>query len=847
MSSSLSLQGGIRALLAASQLVGDSPPSRKRKHRSCTTCVNEFNTWYYPLTLTGTTSAMSTFTVSNDAQLSSALKSAKGGDTIILADGNYSGLEITNDYSSMVTIQAANPGKANFNGSIQLDGASNITFDGITTKGLRADNYSSDIGVINSTSTSGLYFRDVSNLTVANNDISGGTNALTLNDVQYFTVSNNDIHGAASDLMRITGDSHHGLIEDNYLHDIAADRPLHPDMIQVFGYDGAMPHDLRFTGNHLYDDPATGSVYAQGIFLSGPIGEGYKNIQVDNNIINVGSPNSIYISGGQENVVIENNTLIPWPGEGGAIIRIADRDGYSNEGVTVRDNVAKQLLDETGQSTIENNNYFYKGTDGSVLFQGDGEDWQDFIPKSSSSPFALGNGLGADARLLELLSGTSGSGDNSTSTPAPTPAPEEPAEEVQPAPEVPEVTPEEPSQPADSNDDAALNPNGKAVLSLAGAHEISSSGDVIEIAPDSALNVDAATIALTFNADTVSGKRGILTKDAYGYTGGGDHFVAYIEKGTLKLRFQDGGEDAFITVNGIKANTDYDLQVSFGNGDATVWLNGQKVGQVDTEMDWSGNNEYLQVGALGWASDTGEAGFNNVFDGTISDVVIVENEYDPAGLAAALQAEPETPAESETPAENETPTEPETPVENETPTEPASGTVFALTGDNEFNGSKSDAINLAHESGLAIDEGTIAFTFEADKVNGKQGLVSKDASGYEGGGDHFTAYIHNGKLKVRFQDGEDDALFVFRNVKANTEYDVQAYFDGENVGVLVNGELIGQQANSMDWSTNEEYLQVGGMGWGSDTGDDEVNYGFDGTLTDVTIFDTAIQQPLDIA
>ena len=49
---------------------------------------------------------MTTHTVANNAQLTSALASAAGGDTIVLQDGHYGNIRVTADYASTVTIRA---------------------------------------------------------------------------------------------------------------------------------------------------------------------------------------------------------------------------------------------------------------------------------------------------------------------------------------------------------------------------------------------------------------------------------------------------------------------------------------------------------------------------------------------------------------------------------------------------------------------------------------------------------------------------------------------------------------------------------------------------------------------
>ena len=72
-----------------------------------------------------------------------------------------------------------------------------------------------------------------------------------------------------------------------------------------------------------------------------------------------------------------------------------------------------------------------------------------------------------------------------------------------------------------------------------------------------------------------------------------------------------------------------------------------------------------------------------------------------------------------------------------------------------------DVINLAHDDAFEVDQATIAFSFTADSVGGKQGLISKDARGYSGDGNHVSVYIHKGVLKARFQDGQSDTTLKF--------------------------------------------------------------------------------------
>ncbi len=102
----------------------------------------------------------------------------------------------------------------------------------------------------------------------------------------------------------------------------------------------------------------------------------------------------------------------------------------------------------------------------------------------------------------------------------------------------------------------------------------------------------------------------------------------------LHVRLQDGTDSAALSLSGIKTGQDYDVQVSFGGGKALLHVNGELVGSADTDSSWVSNGEYLQIGANGWASVSGETGYTGVFDGTISDVVIFDEVLTPDEVAA---------------------------------------------------------------------------------------------------------------------------------------------------------------------------------------------------------------------
>ncbi|MEM9784470.1 MAG: LamG-like jellyroll fold domain-containing protein, partial [Pseudomonadota bacterium] len=155
--------------------------------------------------------------------------------------------------------------------------------------------------------------------------------------------------------------------------------------------------------------------------------------------------------------------------------------------------------------------------------------------------------------------------------------------------------------------------------------------------------------------------------------------------------------------------------------------------------------------------------------------------------------------------------------------------------------SKTDVVVVNHNADLEIDAGTIAMSFIADKTWGMQGLLSKDAKGYAGGGNHFVAYLRGDDLHVRFQSEDDSQEFVARNaIESGTEHDLVATFGDGEVGVYLDGALIGSAAFEMDWQENDQQMQVGGNGWASSSGSSSFSQQFDGTISNVAIYDSVV-------
>lgn len=290
-----------------------------------------------------------TLTVSNLAQLYSALATATSGQTILLQGGNYgdlylgsrSGFDIT--FPSNVTIKSADATNPAVFSSANVIGAANLTFDGITfdytfkagdkisTGPFRfAD--SDNITIRNSTFDGdnasglsamdngygagiGLVMRDNTGVVIENNEISGFWKGLTITGSDQIVIAKNELSGLRSDGMGFS-DVDGVVIEGNYIHDFreAPTSADHPDMIQFITRGTTSPStDITIRGNIL--DIGAGSS-TQGIFMGNEaVREGagsgmfYQDVTIADNVLVNARLNGISI-GEANGLTISNNSVL---------------------------------------------------------------------------------------------------------------------------------------------------------------------------------------------------------------------------------------------------------------------------------------------------------------------------------------------------------------------------------------------------------------------------------------------------------------------------------------------------------------------------------------------------------
>jgi Ca2+-binding RTX toxin-like protein len=272
---------------------------------------------------------MTTYTATSTSALLADLNAAGSGDTILLAPGTYSNVQITNLAKSGVTVTSADPTNEAVLTDLTVKGSSGLTFSDLelyATKDMPfqilagSSNITLDSlnvhGTLDGTSSDdvrGMLIRDSSNITVSNSYFHELTDALNhLND------NNITFTGNRFDLIRddgiFGGGSSNVTISNNVFTDFDHTGTVHPDAIQF--YTNTTPgstvatlpaSNITVTGNVF--DRGSG-VAVQGIWINDDSGQQpYQNLTVTNNTI-IGATYNGLVVYGAVNATITGNVVI---------------------------------------------------------------------------------------------------------------------------------------------------------------------------------------------------------------------------------------------------------------------------------------------------------------------------------------------------------------------------------------------------------------------------------------------------------------------------------------------------------------------------------------------------------
>jgi T1SS-143 domain-containing protein len=152
----------------------------------------------------------------------------------------------------------------------------------------------------------------------------------------------------------------------------------------------------------------------------------------------------------------------------------------------------------------------------------------------------------------------------------------------------------------------------------------------------------------------------------------------------------------------------------------------------------------------------------------------------------------------------------------------------------------NDHIEIPHNSSMELANGTIQFWFKPDDCNGKEGLLSKDSSGYDTGG-HLTIWKDGDGIEVRIQsENQSYTLEVGSGVSAGQWNHVAFSFGDDGAKLYLNGQLVDTDSYTGGLQGNYEPLILGANAWqtgNQSASDSDLQDFFDGKMDDVAFFD----------
>ncbi|MEO2047685.1 MAG: cadherin-like domain-containing protein [Pirellulales bacterium] len=149
------------------------------------------------------------------------------------------------------------------------------------------------------------------------------------------------------------------------------------------------------------------------------------------------------------------------------------------------------------------------------------------------------------------------------------------------------------------------------------------------------------------------------------------------------------------------------------------------------------------------------------------------------------------------------------------------GVALYVNTEMQFTGN-NDHVVIAHDDAYLLDEGTIAFWFQAENTNTQQGLFSKDAAGFGTGGHLSFTLESDGLVSVRLQStGGSSNLSTNSSVIANTWHHVSLNFGAGGLELFLDGVSQQSATNtrglgpSSGGSGNHEPIVLGASGFNS--------------------------------
>jgi hypothetical protein len=170
---------------------------------------------------------------------------------------------------------------------------------------------------------------------------------------------------------------------------------------------------------------------------------------------------------------------------------------------------------------------------------------------------------------------------------------------------------------------------------------------------------------------------------------------------------------------------------------------------------------------------------------------------------------------------------------------------FGAATSADFHRNKREYVAIAHDPLFAVENGTVQFWFNPDRVADEQTMLSKDHSGFLDGG-HLNIGLDGGHLEVRLQSAHDSFYIQTQKlIQDDSWYHLAFTFGGDGMKLYLDGNLVGENSFTGGLTGNQEPIVIGSSIRSNreDPGnlsDLYITRPFDGRIDEVAFFNGAL-------